>query len=139
MLTTPEGHGLIVVGNAVGFVFALVAASLSVISFPLLLDRNVGVGAAILTSLRVVAMNPVTMAAWFLIVAGALFIGALPLLVGMAVVLPVLGHSTWHLYRRAIEPDSGPGPNIIRVLSAYAMARNSRLALLRTIQRPERR
>ena len=110
VLTTPEGHSLIIVGNAIGFVFALVAASLSVISFPLLLDRNVGVGAAILTSLRVVAMNPVTMAAWFMIVAGALFIGALPLLVGMAVVLPVLGHSTWHLYRRAVEPDSGPRP-----------------------------
>jgi uncharacterized membrane protein len=110
VLTTPAGHNLIVLGNGIGFLFALAAASISVISFPLLLDRNVGFATAVLTSLRVVARNPVTMAAWFLIVAAGLLIGSLALFVGLAIVLPVLGHSTWHLYRKAIEPQSGPRP-----------------------------
>ncbi len=110
VMTTPEGSRLIIIGNAVGFVFALVAASVSVISFPLLLDRNVGFGAAVLTSIKVVVKNPVVMATWFFIVAGGLLIGSFPLLVGLAVVLPVLGHSTWHLYRKAVEPDLSPRP-----------------------------
>jgi uncharacterized membrane protein len=110
VFTTPEGRSLIIAGNAAGFVFALLAASVSVVSFPLLLDRNVGFRVAILTSVKLVVKNPVVMATWFLIVAGGLLIGSLPLLVGLAVVLPVLGHSTWHLYRRAIEPDLSPRP-----------------------------
>lgn len=110
VLTTPEGHNLIVIGNLVGFVFALLTASISVIAFPLLLDRNVGFGAAVATSLRVVAKNPATMLAWFAIVAALLALGSLPLLIGLAVVLPVLGHATWHLYRRAVAPDDGPRP-----------------------------
>lgn len=110
VLTTPQGHRMIVVGNAVGFLFALLAASISVISFPLLLDRHVGFWAAVATSLRVVLQNPVIMAAWFLFVAIALLIGSLPMLVGLAVVLPVFGHATWHLYRKAVEPDPGARP-----------------------------
>jgi uncharacterized membrane protein len=110
VLTTPEGRNLIILGNGIGFLFALTAASISVVSFPLLLDRNVGFATAVLTSLRVVVKNPVAMAAWFLIVAVGLLIGALALFVGLAIVLPVLGHSTWHLYRKAVEPQSGPRP-----------------------------
>jgi uncharacterized membrane protein len=110
VLTTPEGHKLIILGNGIGFLFALTAASISVISFPLLLERNVGLAIAVLTSLRVVVKNPVTMAAWFLIVAAGLLVGSLALFVGLAIVLPVLGHSTWHLYRKAVEPQSGPRP-----------------------------
>ncbi len=110
VLTTPEGHSLIVAGNLVGFAFALLTASISVIAFPLLLDRNVGFGAAVATSLRVVAKNPVTMLCWFAIVAALLAIGSLPLLIGLAVVLPVLGHATWHLYRLAVASDDGPRP-----------------------------
>jgi uncharacterized membrane protein len=110
VLTTPGGYNLIVVGNAVGFLFALVAASLSVVSFPLLVDRNVGYWAAVVTSLRVVLKNPLVMAAWFLFVAIALLIGSIPMLVGLAIVVPVLGHATWHLYRKAVEPDAGARP-----------------------------
>jgi uncharacterized membrane protein len=94
VMTTAEGHNLIVVGKAVGFLFAVFAFSLSVVSFPLLLDRNIGFAGAILTSMKVVAANPVTMMAWGLIVAAGLVIGSLPLFVGLAVVMPVLGHST---------------------------------------------
>jgi uncharacterized membrane protein len=110
VLTTPQGHNLIIVGNFVGFLFAVLAFSLSVVSFPLLLDRHVSAAAAALTSVRVVLANPVTMAAWGLIVAGGLVLGSLPFLVGLAVVMPILGHATWHLYTKAVAPDDGSRP-----------------------------
>jgi len=104
VFTTPAGWTLMLVGNAIGFLFALVVFTISVISFPLLLDRDVGAADAVLTSVRAVAANPVTMAVWGLIVAGLLVIGSLPLFFGLAIVMPVLGHATWHLYRRVVEP-----------------------------------
>jgi uncharacterized membrane protein len=108
VLTTPAGRMLMIVGNLVGFLFALGVLTISVISFPLLLDRDVGAVEAVLTSVRVVAKNPLMMAIWGLIVAGLLLIGSLPLFFGLAVVVPVLGHSTWHLYRKVVEPDPNP-------------------------------
>jgi uncharacterized membrane protein len=99
---TGPGWAMIVVGIGVGFLFALVALSISVVSFPMLLDREVGFKVAVGTSIRAVILNPVPMAAWSLIVAGGLLIGSLPLFVGLAVVLPILGHSTWHLYRALV-------------------------------------
>lgn len=101
---TADGWELIIVGGGVGFLFALVVFTVSVVSFPLLLDRDVGVVTAVLTSVRAVVANPVPMAMWGLIVASALLIGALPFFVGLAVVLPVLGHATWHLYRKVVKP-----------------------------------
>jgi uncharacterized membrane protein len=106
VFTTPSGWALIIVGNSVGFLFAVVAFTLSVVSFPLLLDRNVGTMTAVGTSVRAVLANPKTMAMWGLVVAGSLLIGSLPFFVGLAIVLPVLGHSTWHLYRKVVEPDA---------------------------------
>jgi uncharacterized membrane protein len=79
-----------------------------VVSFPLLLDRDVGAAGAVLTSVRVVLANPVIMAAWGLIVAALLVLGSIPFLFGLAVVVPVLGHATWHLYRKAVEPNPNP-------------------------------
>jgi len=108
VLTTPEGWSLIIVGCGVGFLFAVVALCVSVVSFPLMLDRHATAIDAIRTSLRAVMMNPIEMAAWGLIVAALLAIGSLPLFVGLAVVLPVLGHATWHLYRKVVEPDPNP-------------------------------
>jgi uncharacterized membrane protein len=102
VLTTSSGWKLIILGNGVGFLFALLVLTISAVSFPLLLDRNVGVATAILTSARLVYGNPVTMSLWGLIVTGLLVIGSLPFFIGLAVVMPVLGHSTWHLYRRAV-------------------------------------
>jgi len=102
VLTTPQGWMMIVVGMGVGFLFALVVLTISVVSFPLLLDRNVGVYRAIATSVRAVRENPGPMAAWGLIIATGLVAGAIPLLVGLAIALPILGHATWHLYRRVI-------------------------------------
>jgi uncharacterized membrane protein len=110
VLTTPEGYNLIVIGNVVGFCFAVLAFVLSVVSFPLLLDRNVGVSVAIATSVKAILKNPLTMVAWGLIVAAGLLLGSLPFFLGLAVVMPVLGHATWHLYRRVVVPDASPRP-----------------------------
>jgi uncharacterized membrane protein len=102
VLTTPQGWTMIVVGMGVGFLFALVVLIISVVSFPLLLDRNVGVYRAIATSVRAVRENPGPMVVWGLIIAAGLLAGAIPLLVGLAIALPILGHATWHLYRRVV-------------------------------------
>ena len=102
VLTTLPGWIMIVVGVGVGFLFATLVLSISVVSFPILLDRNVGIGTAIGTSLRAIAASPGTMALWGLIVAVALVVGSIPFFVGLVVVLPVLGHATWHLYRKVV-------------------------------------
>jgi uncharacterized membrane protein len=102
VFATGGGWAMIAIGIGVGFLFAVAALAISVVSFPLLLDRHVDVDVAIRTSLKVVAENPGTMALWGLVVAGSLVIGALPALLGLIVVVPVLGHASWHLYRRAV-------------------------------------
>jgi len=102
ILTTRSGWALVVVGNFVGLLFAITSLCIGVISFPLLLDRQVGVAVAVETSVRAVIANPLIMAVWGIIVGASLIIGALPLLVGLAVVIPVLGHATWHLYRKVV-------------------------------------
>jgi uncharacterized membrane protein len=108
VLTTSAGWSLIIIGCGAGLVFAVIALCVSVVSFPLMLDRHATAIDAIRTSMRAVMMNPIQMAAWGLIVAALLAVGSLPLFVGLAVVLPVLGHATWHLYRKVIEPDPNP-------------------------------
>src|SRR3979490_235288 len=108
VLKTPQGWSLIIVGCGVGFLFAIVALCVSVVSFPLMLDRHATAIDAIRTSLQAVMKNPVAMAAWGLIVAVLLVIGSLPFFVGLAIVLPVLGHATWHLYRKGGERDPNP-------------------------------
>jgi uncharacterized membrane protein len=110
ILNTPEGHRVIIIGNAVGFLFALLVFTIGVVSFPLLLDRDVGAVEAVLTSYRSVRKNPIVMAAWGLVVAGSLFIGSLPFLLGLCVVMPVLGHTSWHLYRKVVEAGPRPRP-----------------------------
>jgi uncharacterized membrane protein len=106
--TTPEGWMLIVLGNGIGFLFAVLVLAVSAISFPLLLDREAGAAVAVLTSVRAVLANPLAMAAWGLIVAALLVIGMLPFFIGLAIVLPILGHATWHLYRRLVPaPEVG--------------------------------
>lgn len=100
---TSDGHIMMIVGIGVGFLFALLAMSVSVVSFPLLLDRDVGLDTAFKTSIRAVWMNPGPMALWGFIVAATLVVGSIPMLIGLAVVMPTLGHATWHLYRRMIS------------------------------------
>lgn len=102
VFTTAAGWTMIIVGIGVGFLFAVLVLSISVVSFPLLLDRDVGVYAAISASVRSVVANPGPMAVWGLVVAGGLVLGSIPALLGLIVVMPVLGHATWHLYRKVV-------------------------------------
>jgi uncharacterized membrane protein len=99
---TNAGWALIAAGIGVGFLFAVVAFVIGVVSFPLLLDRDVGMWMAVKTSVRAVAANLGVMAVWGLIVAGGLVLGSLPALVGLIIAMPLLGHATWHLYRKII-------------------------------------
>jgi uncharacterized membrane protein len=128
VLTTSEGWSMMLIGNTVGFLFAVVVLSISVVSFPLLLDRKVGLAAAILTSVRVVIENPVTMAIWGVIVAAALVLGSMPFLLGLPIVMPILGHATWHLYRKAVVSDRSPehslriGPDGIRYAADFPVS-----------------
>lgn len=101
---TPQGGTLFILGNAVGFVFAFAVLATTVIAFPLMLDRDVGIITAIGASMRAMIVNPIPMLAWGIIVAALVALGSLPFLVGLAVVMPVLGHATWHLYRKLVEP-----------------------------------
>jgi len=103
VLLTSRGWTMIVAGIGVGFLFAALVLTISVVAFPMLLDRNVPIETAVRTSVRMVIENPATIAVWGLIVAAALVIGSIPFLLGLVVVMPVLGHATWHLYRRAVR------------------------------------
>ena len=106
VFTTSAGWAMIVVGMGVGCLFALLVLAISVVSFPILLDRDVGLRTAVLTSISAVTANPGPMAVWGLIVAGGLVIGSIPAFLGLIIVMPVLGHATWHLYRKVVEPST---------------------------------
>jgi uncharacterized membrane protein len=108
VLTTPQGWGMIIVGNLVGLCFAVVVLALSVVSLPMLVDRQVSAGTAIRTSLRAFGQNKAVMLRWGLTVAVLLVLGSIPFFVGLAVVLPVLGYATWHLYTRLIDRSALP-------------------------------
>lgn len=102
LFLTRGGWLLIGIGCGVGFLFAVLALMIGVVSFPLLLDREVGLGTAIGTSIRAAATNPFPLAVWGLIVVGGLVLGSIPLLIGVVVVMPVLCHATWHLYHKLL-------------------------------------
>ena len=102
IFSSENGLLLVLAGNAIGFCFALVVLATTVIAFPLLLDRDVGAVAASETSLRATLVNPLPIACWGLMVAALLVVGTIPLFVGLAVVMPILGHATWHLYRKLV-------------------------------------
>ena len=99
---TAAGWAMIVVGVGLGFLFAVLVLAISVVSFPLLLDRKVGLGMAIRTSISAVRKNPGPMLVWGLIVTAGLVLGSVPFFLGLVIVLPVLGHATWHLYRKVV-------------------------------------
>ncbi|NEU12707.1 DUF2189 domain-containing protein [Methylobacterium sp. BTF04] len=102
VLTTPRGLALMAVGNLVGFAFSLIVLAISIVSVPMIVDRNVDCLTAIETSLAAFRRNPFTLLSWGIVVAGLLVMGSLPLFIGLAVVMPILGHATWHLYRRLV-------------------------------------
>jgi uncharacterized membrane protein len=102
VFTTGAGWTMIVIGVGVGFLFAVLALAIGVVSFPMLVDRDVGVAVAVSTSIRAVLANPVPMVVWGMVVTSGLVIGSIPALIGLIVILPLLGHATWHLYRKVV-------------------------------------
>jgi uncharacterized membrane protein len=107
VLTTNEGLLFLAIGNAVGAALSLVLFSLTVVSFPLLLDRDVDFVTAMVTSVRAVVTSPLPMIGWAAVIVILLAVSAVPWFLGLLVTLPVLGHATWHLYRRIIAPAAG--------------------------------
>jgi uncharacterized membrane protein len=105
VLTTQEGRQMMLWGNLAGFFFAVIVLATTVVAFPLLLDRDVGAAAAVDASVRATLANPLPVALWGLIVAALLAIGTIPIFAGLVVVMPILGHSTWHLYRKLVAPE----------------------------------
>ncbi len=99
---TGEGWTMMIIGNAIGALFAVLVFTISVVSFPLLLDRHVSLPTAVATSVAAVVRNPLPMALWGAIVAGSLAVGSVPFFLGLAIVMPVLGHATWHLYKTMV-------------------------------------
>lgn len=102
---TPDGWRLLLLGNIAALFFALIVLGTTLVAFPLLLDRDVGVTAAVLVSVLSLVSNPVPVLSWGAVVMVLLLIGTLPVLAGLIVVLPLLGHSTWHLYRRLVQVE----------------------------------
>ena len=102
VVSTPRGIAFLVVGNIVGAVMATVVFSVSVIAYPMLLDRDVDFVTAMITSIRTVFAAPLVMLGWGIFVGTLLAVAILPMFLGLIVVLPWLGHATWHLYRRAV-------------------------------------
>jgi uncharacterized membrane protein len=102
VLTTHAGWEMIVIGCGVGVIFALIAVAIGCVSFPLALDKPVTAMEAIRVSLAAMAKNPVFMLGWGAVIVVGLVVGAIPGLLGLAVTLPILGHATWHVYRRIV-------------------------------------
>lgn len=100
---TPEGLAMLAFGTAVGAVFAGLLYALTVVSLPLLMDREVDFITAMITSWTLVAANPRVMLIWGAAIAVALFLGMVTGFLGLLVALPLFGHASWHLYRRALE------------------------------------
>uniref|UniRef100_Q07HS7 DUF2189 domain-containing protein n=1 Tax=Rhodopseudomonas palustris (strain BisA53) TaxID=316055 RepID=Q07HS7_RHOP5 len=121
LLTTNEGLLFLAVGNCVGAALALVLFSLTVVSFPLLLEREVDFVTAMVTSVRAVVTSPGPMIGWAATIVLLLAISALPYFLGLVLTLPILGHATWHLYRRLVEPIAAEMPEELPDTSATVL------------------
>ncbi len=107
LFLTTDGWTFLAVGTAVGALMALFTFSVTVVSFPLLLDRDIDVVTAIITSVRAVQASPVVMLGWGAVTAVTIFLAMAPFFSGLLVVLPLWGHATWHLYRRLVSYADG--------------------------------
>lgn len=103
VFSTSAGWRLLIAGSAIGFIYSIVVYAATVVSLPMMLHHKIGLGKAVLTSLRAVLHNWRAMTAWYCIVVAMVLLGSLPLFLGLAVVVPILGHATWHLYRKTVS------------------------------------
>jgi len=110
VFTTPNGLLFLGVGNVAGAIIAAAVFSVSVVSFPMLYDRDVDFVTAMVTSVRLVVRNKMTMLAWALTIGWMMVVSALSAFLALVFVLPLLGHATWHLYRRAVAPAAAAAP-----------------------------
>ncbi|GAB4394369.1 MAG: DUF2189 domain-containing protein [Kiloniellaceae bacterium] len=101
---TPEGLIFLGIGHIVGAFMALVLFSLTVVSFPLLLDREIDFVTAMITSVKAVVTNPIPMVGWAFVIMVLMMISIAPFFIGLFIALPILGHTTWHLYRKLVVP-----------------------------------
>ncbi|UWQ81127.1 DUF2189 domain-containing protein [Leisingera sp. S132] len=101
---TPQGWAFLAVGTCAGAFLSAVLFTVTVIAMPMLLDRDTNFVTAMLTSIRAVAENAVVMLGWAAVISAAMLLSMVPAFLGLIVTLPVLGHTTWHLYRRAVPP-----------------------------------
>jgi uncharacterized membrane protein len=104
--TTPQGWGMILVGNAVGALFAVIVLATSVVSLPMLIDKRVDAATAVRTSIKAFSANRTVLLRWGVRVGFLLVVGAIPIFLGLAFVLPMLGYATWHLYTRLVDRGS---------------------------------
>ena len=100
--TTPEGWTFVIVGHIVGACFALLLFSVTVVSIPLIMDRDIDFVTGMITSVKTVMKSPIVLICWGIFIAATLFISAVPLFLGLLISLPVLGHTSWHIYKRAV-------------------------------------
>ncbi|MGV6805936.1 MAG: DUF2189 domain-containing protein [Ruegeria sp.] len=101
---TPEGWIFLAIGTCVGAFLSAVLFSVTVVAMPILLDREIDFITAMITSLRVVRENPKVMLAWAAIITVTMVLSMIPAFLGLIFTLPILGHTTWHLYQRAVQP-----------------------------------
>jgi uncharacterized membrane protein len=111
---TPRGILFLLLGNAIGALLSIVLFSLTFVSFPLLLDRDVDVVTAMITSVRAVMASPLPAIGWAIVIVLLLIVACLPFFLGLFVVLPILGHTTWHLYRKIVVPVT---PEVVQILT----------------------
>ncbi len=104
---TSQGWTFLFIGSCVGVVLSAVLFSVTVVAMPMLLDREVDFVTAMLTSIRVVTENPVVMLSWAAIISITMILSLVPAFLGLIFTLPILGHTTWHLYKRAVQPAEG--------------------------------
>lgn len=103
LFSTSAGWKLLIVGSAIGFVYSIVVYVATIVSLPMMLHHKIGLSKAMATSVRAIQQNWRAMAAWYCIVVALVLLGSIPLFLGLAVVVPILGHATWHLYRKTIS------------------------------------
>ncbi|MDJ0992500.1 MAG: DUF2189 domain-containing protein [Dinoroseobacter sp.] len=107
VLYTMEGWTFLAIGTCVGAFLSAVLFSVTVVAMPMLLDREIDFVSAMLTSIRVVTENPLVMLAWAAIITLTMLLSLVPAFLGLIFSLPILGHTTWHLYQRAVQPEEG--------------------------------